>query len=46
MREWVKTFLEEIDRLEDFYVKKSNEYSQEYEALKEKYIRKEQDFDE
>jgi len=36
MREWVSMFLEEIDRIESFFIVKMNEYRDQFEVLKDR----------
>jgi len=36
MREWVSMFLEEIDRIESFFIAKMNEYRDQFEVLKDR----------
>jgi hypothetical protein len=40
MREWVGLFLVEIDKIESFFSSKLAEYSQEFELLKDTFIKK------
>lgn len=40
MREWVALFLVEIDKIESFFSSKLAEYSQEFELLKDTFIKK------
>lgn len=43
MREWVRQYLAEVDRIEAFFLAKRQQYNEEYETLKERYLRKQQD---
>lgn len=40
MRQWIESFLDAVDNIEIFFMTKFEEYSQEFELLKEMYIRK------
>ena len=40
MREWIEQFIDAIDNIEIFYLTKFEEYSQEFDLLKEMYMRK------
>jgi hypothetical protein len=40
MRDWVDEFLNEINKIEDFYTAKLQEYNHEFEILKEAFHRK------
>lgn len=42
MENWVKAFLEEIERVEAFYLKIYEEYKNEFEILNQRYIQKNQ----
>lgn len=42
MRNWLEMFLEDVNNIEIFFLSKYEEYSQEFEILKEMYIRKKQ----
>lgn len=37
---WVKKFIEEIDRIEAFYIKMQKEYEEQFNVLKERFIKK------
>lgn len=40
MRAWVQEFISEIDKINTFFVTKFAEYSQEYEILRDTFIKK------
>jgi hypothetical protein len=40
MRDWVRQYLAEVDRIEAFFVLKRQQYKEEFDKLKEKYLRK------
>ena len=40
MNEWVKQFIAEIDRIENFYLKMQGEYKKEFNTLKDRFLRK------
>ena len=40
MKDWVKQFVSEIERIEAFYVKQCEEYRQEFELLNKRYLQK------
>ena len=40
MKDWVKSFITEIERIESFYVRMHQDYKEEFITLKSRYIRK------
>jgi len=38
MKDWVKMYIEEIDRIENFFLKRFHEYKIEYESLNTIYM--------
>lgn len=40
MREWIKSFMNEVDRIEAFYLKMCAEYKHEFDILNKRYSQK------
>ena len=40
MREWIKSFMNEVDRIEAFYLKMCAEYKHEFDILNKRYLQK------